>query len=151
MDSGKVVGIVLSALTAVFTSTTDAAELDEAAPYALSGIGNVVMGSQLENPHSKAIGQRVVGSVLMCLGGSSVFLGALVDASDVYSSSSTYEDMEDLGEVIEKLIWIEGSIMVGIGIPLFIVGRVKYGRWKKWETDHGRSLSFNGKGLRLEF
>jgi hypothetical protein len=107
------------------------------------------------NPYSRALGPRIAGAVLLGMGAVAVGLGVIMDANDVFANS--YEDAgldRSMGEMFDKLTWIEGAIDCAIGAPLLAVGLVKYSQWKKWEKEHGNAgLTFRFEGSRfvLEF
>jgi hypothetical protein len=106
----------------------------------------------LRNPHSKALGMRIAGGVLLGLGGVNLAIGIICDAANVFEDMYADLDMgSETGAMYDKLSWIEGSVMLGIAIPLFVVGEVKYGQWKKWENEHGKSVSLQGNKLVFEF
>ena len=89
--------------------------------------------------------------MLLGLGGVNLITGVIFDAADVFEDMYAEFDMSETGAMFDKLIWIEGAVMLGIAVPLVVVGNVKFSRWKKWELKHGRTVSLNRNGLTVEF
>jgi hypothetical protein len=71
------------------------------------------------NPYSKALGPRIAGGVLTGLGALNTIIGFAVDDSDLYADS--YEQSlnnRELGDGLEKVIWIEGLLQIAVGLHL---------------------------------
>ena len=143
---GQNVEDTLESIDTIQSSTTD--ELD-AAKSIISPQGLQV---ELENPHSRALGQRIAGYVVGGTGILDVVLGIVFDVNDVFADM--YDDLgqRETGEMFEKLMYVEGGIRLLIGVALVSHGYSKYSQWKKWETEHGRvSVRFDGTRVVVMF
>ena len=92
------------------------------------------------NPHSRAIGQRIAGWVLLGT--------AVLNFVIAVPYGELLNDAGEDGGFYTGLIFAEGGIRAGIGGILLGVGYYKYSRWKNWEREHARSSS---GGYRLAF
>jgi hypothetical protein len=109
-------------------------------------------GPDMPNPYSRAIGQRVVGWILTGSGTLNTVLGLLFDAGNVYADSYADLGSRETGETLEKIIWIEGLVQLGIGLPFVIIGSVQHGKWNKWEMEHKNlKVSFTGTRVIVDF
>lgn len=112
----------------------------------------VDLSASLTNPYSKGLVKRIAGYVLVGEGAIAVTLGVILDVNDVYvrMNHDDYLNMDDFNNAMEKAIWIEGAIAIGIGLPFMIMGHLEYSQWHNWQMKHS-NLSFNSKGLTITF
>ena len=104
------------------------------------------------NPYSKGVGPQVVGWILAGDGIVSLALGLSFDANNTLSNMYAETGERDLGETMEKILWIEGAVQMAIGIPFIIAGSIQHGKWKKWEIEHGNlKVSLRGTKVVVDF
>ena len=85
--------------------------------------------SKQENPHSKAIGERIAGFVL--LGTAVLNFGLAVPMGQMMESTSGD------GETWTVLIFTEGGIRAILGAVFIGIGYSKFYRYQQWEKKHG--------------
>jgi hypothetical protein len=84
--------------------------------------------SSVDNPHSRAIGQRVAGFVL--IGTAVLNFGLAVPMGQLMESTSGD------GELWTGLIFAEGGVRAVLGGVFLGIGYSKYGKWKRWQSEH---------------
>jgi len=87
-----------------------------------------------KNPHSRALGERIAGWVLL---GTAVFNFILAVP---YGEAMDDSNMD--GDVVTALIFTEGGIRALLGGAFLTTGYIKYGKWKAWNAQHSNKKFF---------
>lgn|GEM_PF-5912458 len=96
-----------------------------------------------ENPFSSAIGERIVGFIL--LGTAVVNFALAVPVGQ--SMESTYDD----GDIWTSLIITEGCIRGLVGGIFVGIGYSKYAKYKKWEKENGLRIDMSINQVKLTY
>ena len=107
----------------------------------------------------KSTGKLLTGVGVVSFVGGVVFVIKQINEMDEYNeqfNSGDYDNLNDNGAAsgrVASLFFIGGTVFIGTGVTLWIVGGIKSNRYKRLldESENKLSLNINKRGVGLQF